>query len=137
MIKVLIPNGRVASLQPWPGLQIEEPEFTAAGVAKTSAAALSMITKEKHPMRALFFRDHEISGIRPAAAPSPVSLPGGPGKDLSTSNLIGRERHSKSGHGAGGFKIVGAAPFPYPLGIGEDDAGTFGRSAPVKRLIPE
>jgi hypothetical protein len=30
----------------------------------TSAAALSMITKEKHPMRVLFFRDHEISGLR-------------------------------------------------------------------------
>jgi hypothetical protein len=33
----------------------------------TSAAALSMITKEKHPLRVLFFRDHEISGLRPAA----------------------------------------------------------------------
>jgi hypothetical protein len=33
-----------------------------------SAAALSMITKKKHPMRVLFFRDHEISGLRPAAA---------------------------------------------------------------------
>jgi hypothetical protein len=30
-----------------------------------------MITKEKSPMRVLFFRDHEISGLRPAAAPSP------------------------------------------------------------------
>jgi hypothetical protein len=29
-------------------------------------AALSMITKEKSPMRVLFFRDHEISGLRPA-----------------------------------------------------------------------
>jgi hypothetical protein len=29
-----------------------------------------MITKEKHPLRVLFFRDHEISGLRPAAAPS-------------------------------------------------------------------
>jgi hypothetical protein len=27
---------------------------------------MSMITKEKSPMRALFFRDHEISGLRPA-----------------------------------------------------------------------
>jgi hypothetical protein len=25
-----------------------------------------MITKEKHPMRVLFFRDHEISGLGPA-----------------------------------------------------------------------
>jgi hypothetical protein len=25
------------------------------------------------PLRVLFFRDHEISGLRPAAAPSPVS----------------------------------------------------------------
>jgi hypothetical protein len=45
-----------------------------------------MITKEKSPMRALFFRDHEISGLRPAAAPSPVGRPGGPGKDFSTAN---------------------------------------------------
>jgi hypothetical protein len=29
---------------------------------------MSMITKEKSPMRVLFFRDHEISGLRPAAA---------------------------------------------------------------------
>jgi hypothetical protein len=36
-----------------------------------------MITKEKSPMRELFFRDHEISGLRPAAAPSPVGRPGG------------------------------------------------------------
>jgi hypothetical protein len=36
-----------------------------------------MITKEKHPMRVLFFRDHEISGLRPAAAPSPVGVPEG------------------------------------------------------------
>jgi hypothetical protein len=53
--------------------------------APAAAAALSMITKEKSPMRALFFRDHEISGLRPAAAPSPVSRPGAPGRDLSTS----------------------------------------------------
>ncbi|MGH3214192.1 MAG: hypothetical protein ACRDL9_06405, partial [Trebonia sp.] len=33
-----------------------------------SSAALSMITKEKHPMRALFFRDHEISGLGAAGA---------------------------------------------------------------------
>jgi hypothetical protein len=51
-----------------------------------------MITKEKHPMRVLFFRDHEISGLRPATAPSPVSRPGGPGKDLGTSNPVGRDR---------------------------------------------
>jgi hypothetical protein len=28
-----------------------------------------MITKEKSPMRVLFFRDHEISGLRPALRP--------------------------------------------------------------------
>jgi hypothetical protein len=28
-----------------------------------------MITKKNLPMRAIFFRDHEISGLRPAAAP--------------------------------------------------------------------
>jgi hypothetical protein len=27
-----------------------------------------MITKEKHPVRVLFFRDHEISGLGPAGA---------------------------------------------------------------------
>jgi hypothetical protein len=32
-----------------------------------------MITKEKHPLRVLSFRDHEISGLRPPAAPSRVS----------------------------------------------------------------
>jgi hypothetical protein len=53
-----------------------------------------MITKEKSPMRVFFFRDHEISGLRPAAAPSPVSRPGGPGKDLSTSNPVGAERYA-------------------------------------------
>jgi len=42
-----------------------------------------MITKEKSPMRVLFFRDHEISGLRPAAAPSLVGRPGGPGKDFT------------------------------------------------------
>jgi hypothetical protein len=31
-----------------------------------------MITKEKSPMRALFFRDHEINDLRPAAAPAPA-----------------------------------------------------------------
>jgi hypothetical protein len=35
-----------------------------------------MITKEKSPLRALFFRDHEISGLRPAAAPSPRQTTG-------------------------------------------------------------
>ena len=44
---------------------IEVPGSTAAGPGKTSAVALSMITKEKSPMRVLFFRDHEISGLRP------------------------------------------------------------------------
>jgi hypothetical protein len=53
--------------------------------------AMSMITKEKSPMRVLFFRDHEISGLRPAAAPLRVGLPGGPGKDLSTSNPVSRD----------------------------------------------
>src|ERR1700733_866596 len=42
-----------------------------AGPGKTSAAALSMITKENLPMRAIFFRDHETSGLGPVAAPSP------------------------------------------------------------------
>ncbi len=42
--------------------RIEGPE---SGPAKTSAAVLSMITKEKSPMRVLFFRDHEISGGQP------------------------------------------------------------------------
>jgi hypothetical protein len=46
-----------------------------------------MITKQNLPMRAIFFRDHEISGLGPAAAPSPVSRPGGPGKDLSAATL--------------------------------------------------
>jgi hypothetical protein len=31
-----------------------------------------MITKEKHPMRVLFFRDHEISGLGPAG-PDPLT----------------------------------------------------------------
>jgi hypothetical protein len=43
-------------------------------------------------MRAIFFRDHEISGLRPAAAPSRVGRPGRPGQDLSTSNPVGRDR---------------------------------------------
>jgi hypothetical protein len=43
-------------------LQVEGPESTTAGPGKTSATALAMITKEKSPMRVLFFRDHEISG---------------------------------------------------------------------------
>ena len=43
-----------------------------------------MITKEKSPMRVLFFRDHEISGLRPTAAPSQVGRHGGPGKDRLT-----------------------------------------------------
>jgi hypothetical protein len=30
-----------------------------------------MITKKNRPMRAIFFRDHEIGGRTPAAAPSP------------------------------------------------------------------
>jgi len=46
-----------------------------------------MITKEKSPMRELFFRDHEISGLRPTAAPSPVSRPGGPGKTSALQTL--------------------------------------------------
>jgi hypothetical protein len=49
-------------------LQAERPESTAAGPAKTSAAALSMITKKNLPMHAIFFRDHEISGLGPAGA---------------------------------------------------------------------
>ncbi|MGZ4435720.1 MAG: hypothetical protein ACXVW7_19175, partial [Trebonia sp.] len=38
------------------------------------------------PMRALFFRDHEISGLRQAAAPSPVGVPESQAKTSSTSN---------------------------------------------------
>jgi hypothetical protein len=34
-----------------------------------------MITKEKHPMRVLFFRDHEISGLGPAG-PDPLTAGG-------------------------------------------------------------
>jgi hypothetical protein len=41
-----------------------------------------MIAKKNLPMRAIFFRDHEISRLRLAAAPSPLGRPGGPGKDL-------------------------------------------------------
>jgi hypothetical protein len=48
---------------------VERPESTAAGgPARISAAALSMITKKNLPMRAIFFRDHEISGLGPAGA---------------------------------------------------------------------
>jgi hypothetical protein len=50
-----------------------------------------MITKKNLPMRAIFFRDHEISGLGPAGADLPVSRPGGPGKDLSAANPVGRE----------------------------------------------
>jgi hypothetical protein len=32
-----------------------------------------MITKENLPLRTIFFRDHEISGLRPAVAPLPES----------------------------------------------------------------
>jgi hypothetical protein len=39
-----------------------------------------MITKKNLPMRAIFFRDHEISRLRPAAAPSPVGRPEGQAK---------------------------------------------------------
>jgi hypothetical protein len=45
-----------------------------------------MITKKNLPMRAIFFRDHEISVLRPAAAPSRAGRPGGSGKDFSTAN---------------------------------------------------
>jgi hypothetical protein len=31
-------------------------------IARGATAALSMITKEKSPIRVLFFRDHEING---------------------------------------------------------------------------
>jgi hypothetical protein len=53
-----------------------------------------MITKEKHPMRVLFFRDHEISGLRLAATPSPASRPGGPRKDFSASTPVGAETNA-------------------------------------------
>jgi hypothetical protein len=47
-----------------------------------------MITKKNRPMRAIFFRDHEISGPGPAGADLPVTRPGGPGKDLSAANPV-------------------------------------------------
>jgi hypothetical protein len=49
-----------------------------------------MITKKKHPMRVLFFRDHEISGLRPAAALS-LSRPAGAAKDLSAADPVVRK----------------------------------------------
>jgi hypothetical protein len=68
-----------------------------AGSSSTeSAAALSMITKEKHPMRVLFFRDHEISGLRPAAAPivgrgrGPFRAPPGIGEDDAATLAVQR-----------------------------------------------
>ncbi|MFY9864292.1 MAG: SAM-dependent methyltransferase [Trebonia sp.] len=61
------------------GLELIEPGID-------SAAALSMITKEKSPMRVLFFRDHEISGLRPAAAARSLSRSAGAAKDLSAAN---------------------------------------------------
>src|SRR5271165_5596537 len=54
-------------------IEVEGPESTAAGPGKTSTAALSVIM---------------LSGLRPAAAPSPAGRPGGPGEDLSTSNPV-------------------------------------------------
>jgi hypothetical protein len=54
---------------------VEEPESPAGGPAENSAAALGMITKEKHPMRVLFLRDHEISGLRPTALSSAEMKP--------------------------------------------------------------
>ena len=119
------------------------------GPGKTSAAALSMITKKNLLMRAIFFRDHEISGLGPPAAPPRVGRPGGPGKDFSAASPAGRERHSKSGQGAGSFKIVGrfrrispktthdhgGSPFRTPLAIGEDDAGTLAVQPPVSVLF--
>src|SRR5580700_4505511 len=39
--------------------------WSVAHVAPSLAAASTMITKEKSPMRELFFRDHEISGCGP------------------------------------------------------------------------
>jgi len=46
-------------------------ETTVVGRARRAiarTAASTMITKEKHPMRVLFFRDHEISGLGPPGA---------------------------------------------------------------------
>jgi hypothetical protein len=40
-----------------------------------------MITKKNLPMRAIFFRDHEISGLGPAAAAGPFRAPLGIGED--------------------------------------------------------
>jgi hypothetical protein len=50
-----------------------------------------MITKKNRPMRAILFRDHEISGHGPAGADLPVTRPGGPGKDLSAANPVVRK----------------------------------------------
>src|SRR5580693_8985176 len=53
----------------------------AAEPAKTSAAALAMITKKNLPMRAIFFRDHEISRPGPAAAGTPAGAVRAAGRD--------------------------------------------------------
>ncbi|MFY9865067.1 MAG: hypothetical protein WAK58_14735, partial [Trebonia sp.] len=57
--------------------------------AKTSAAALSMITKEKSPMRILFFRDHaqRAQADRRALAGESSRRAG---KDLGTANPVVR-----------------------------------------------
>ncbi|HET6189319.1 MAG TPA: hypothetical protein VFE59_20290, partial [Trebonia sp.] len=46
-----------------------------------AAAALSMITKEKHPMRVLFFRDHDNQR---AQAGRRTTIDGSPPKELIT-----------------------------------------------------
>src|ERR1700733_8596681 len=83
----------------------------------TSAAALSMITKEKSPTRILFFRDHEISGLRLAAAPSPAGRPGWPGKDLSAASP--------------NKDTIMAAALSGPARNRRGRCGDLGRSAPV------
>ena len=70
-------------------------------------------------MRVLFFRDHEISGLRLATAPSPAGRPGWPGKDLSAASP------NKDAIVTARVDTGERQPFPDPLGIGEDDAGTL------------
>jgi hypothetical protein len=48
--------------RPWP-VTVAYREL--AGDLQISAATLTMITKKNLPMRAIFFRDHEISGLWP------------------------------------------------------------------------
>jgi hypothetical protein len=46
-----------------------------------------MITKKNRPMRAIFLRDHEISGLGPAGADLPVTRPEGQAKTSALQTL--------------------------------------------------